>query len=343
MSASTTNNAELAWQQANVSPLWTVLKGLVPLEPRPRSVPHAWRWKQMRELLMLAGEAITAEEAERRVLMLKNPGLDGQPNITDTVYAGMQLILPGEIARAHRHTQAALRFVLEGRGAYTSVNGVRANMERGDYIVTPPWTWHHHGHDGTEPVMWLDGLDLPVVNFLCAGFREEYEVEEFPTGGEASQLWDKFGGAMLPLAEHETTLCSPIFSYPYQRTRETLERLKRQGEWDSHLGVGVRYVHPQTGGWTMPTIAASMRLIPTGWRSAPMRSVEGVVLVCMEGRPTVHIEGQPPFELNANDVLAVPGWTRWSVEGGTEGDGVLFAFSDRPVFEKLGLYRESRD
>ncbi|OYT90667.1 MAG: gentisate 1,2-dioxygenase [Burkholderiales bacterium PBB3] len=332
----------MAWKTENVAPLWTVLKGLVPAEPRPQAIAYAWRWRKMRELLLHAGETISAAEAERRVLMLNNPGLDGKPHITDTLYAGLQLILPGEIARAHRHTQAALRFVLEGSGAYTAVNGVRADMHRGDYIVTPPWTWHHHGHDGSEPVMWLDGLDLPIVNFLRAGFREEYESEEFPHSCQANKLWDKYSGTLLPINTEPTSLCSPVFSYPYERSREALERLKKHDECDPHLGVNVRYAHPLTGGWTMPTIAASMRLIPAGWGTRLYRSVEGTVLTVLEGCPTVEIEGQGSFELEPNDVLAVPGWTSWRVQGGVGRDAVFFAFSDRPVFEKLGLYREAR-
>ena len=338
-----TADLSAGWEGAHVAPLWTVLKGLVPTEPEPRAVPYAWRWAQMRPLLLQAGQAISAAEAERRVLMLKNPGLDGQPNITDSLYAGLQLILPGEIARAHRHTQAALRLVLEGRGAYTAVDGVRADMQRGDYIITPPWTWHHHGHDGSEPVMWLDGLDLPVVNLLRAGFREEYEQEEFPSHGVAAQILDRFTDGLLPLNPVALTDSSPIFSYPYDRTREALERLKRHQDWDPHVGVAVRYTHPLNGGWTMPTIAASMRLAPAGWKSRPMRTVDGTVLVCLEGSPVVELEGHGRVQLGANDVLAVPGWTRWHVEGGEHGDAVLFAFSNRPIYEKLGLYRESRE
>lgn len=327
----------------NVAPLWDVLQGLVPTEPRPRAIPHNWRWAEMRERLIESGTVVSAEEAERRVLMLGNPGMDGLPNATDTIYAGLQLILPGEIARAHRHTQSALRFVLEGVGGYTSVDGVRTEMLRGDFIVTPAWTWHDHGNDGSGPVMWLDGLDVPLVSFLRAGFREEYEAAtQFPRTGDSDQVFTRYADALLPLENTHQGSTSPIFNYPYARTREVLDRLARHSDIDSCHGVNVRYANPLTGGWAIPTIAASMRLIPRGYTTDFFQSVEGTVLVGVEGATSIEIEGAGRFEIVANDVFAVPGWSRWRMSAGASEDAVLFVYSDRPVYEKLGLYREKR-
>lgn len=327
----------------NVAPLWDVLKGLVPSEPRAKAVPYTWEWSVMRPRLIESGAVVSAEEAERRVLMLGNPGLQGLPHATDTLYAGLQLILPGEVARAHRHTQSALRFVLEGEGGYTSVDGVRTKMLRGDFIVTPPWTWHDHGNEGSDPVMWLDGLDLPLVGFLRAGFREEYEgSNQFPHKGDASEVFDRFAHALLPLEHRHKGETSPIFSYAYDRTREVLDRLARQADMDVCHGVNVRYANPLTGGWAMPTIAASMRLIPKGYVTEFFQSVDGAVLVGMEGHPCVEIEGAGQFAIGVNDVFSVPGWCRWRMSAGSSEDAVLFTYSDRPVYEKLGLYREKR-
>lgn len=329
--------------ELNVAPLWDVLQGLVPNEPRPKARPHAWRWSAMRERLIESGAAVSAEQAERRVLMLENPGLGGLPNATDTIYAGLQLILPGEIARAHRHTQSALRFVLEGVGGYTCVDGVRTEMVRGDFIVTPAWTWHDHGNDGTGPVMWLDGLDVPLVTFLRAGFREEYAAAtQYPRTGDSGQVYTRYADALLPLEHKHAGATSPIFNYPYARTREVLDRLARHSDLDPCHGVNVRYANPLTGGWAMPTIAASMRLIPRGCTTEYFQSVEGTVLVGVEGSPSVEIEGAGRFDLSDNDVFVVPGWSRWRMGAGASGDAVLFAYSDRPVYEKLGLYREKR-
>ena len=148
----------------NLTPLWEVLGDLVPQRPRTPCVPALWRYQTARPLLLEAGRLITAKEAERRVLVLENPGLRGHSSITHTLYAGLQLILPGEVAPSHRHAQSALRFVVEGSGAYTAVDGERATMRPADFIVTPSWTFHDHGNPGKEPVIWLDGLDIPMID-----------------------------------------------------------------------------------------------------------------------------------------------------------------------------------
>ena len=157
----------------NLTPLWEVLGDLVPQRPRTPCVPALWRYQTARPLLLEAGRLITAKEAERRVLVLENPGLRGHSSITHTLYAGLQLILPGEVAPSHRHAQSALRFVVEGSGAYTAVDGERATMRPADFIVTPSWTFHDHGNPGKEPVIWLDGLDIPMIAFFDAGFAED--------------------------------------------------------------------------------------------------------------------------------------------------------------------------
>jgi gentisate 1,2-dioxygenase len=296
----------------------------------------------MREQLLEAGRLITAEQAERRVLMLRNPGLPGRPQVTDTIYAGLQLILPGETARAHRHSQSALRFVLEGSGGYTAVDGLRAPMRRGDFIVTPAWTWHDHGNEGDGPVMWLDGLDVPLVGFLQAGFREEHDAERFPLRGEAEQVFHRYGNALLPLQHQAAGSTSPIFSYPGERTLEALHGLARAGQIDDCLGAVVRYANPLNGDWAIPTIGAWMQLLPRGWTPQPLRTTDSVVLVVVDGAPTVEIDGEAPVTLAPNDVFVVPGWRRWRAGAGPSGDAVLFAYSDRPVHQKLGLYREQR-
>ena len=155
--------------QQHLTPLWLSLAELVTPEPRSPCRP-AWRFADIRAAMMEAGGLITAKEAERRVLVLENPGLRGQSRITTSLYAGVQLVLPGEVAPAHRHTQSALRFVLEGNGAYPAVNGEKTMMHEGDFIITPPMAWHDHGNPGEDPIFWLDGLDIPVVQFLDASF-----------------------------------------------------------------------------------------------------------------------------------------------------------------------------
>ena len=159
--------------QLGLAPLWESLHVLVSRIPQTPALPAIWDYDGVvRPYLMQSGQLITAREAERRVLILENPGLRGKASITHSLYAGLQLILPGEIAPAHRHTQSALRFVIEGRGAYTAVEGERTLMQPGDFVITPSWTWHDHGNETDEPMVWLDGLDIPLVGFFDASFAE---------------------------------------------------------------------------------------------------------------------------------------------------------------------------
>ena len=141
--------------QQNLAPLWKSLANLVTPEPVSLCQPAAWRFDDIRTAMVEAGTLITTKEAERRVLVLENPGSRGQSRITTDLYAGVQLVLPGEIAPAHRHSQSALRFVLEGNGAHTNVNGERTMMHEGDFIITPPMAWHDHGNQSNDPIFWL--------------------------------------------------------------------------------------------------------------------------------------------------------------------------------------------
>ena len=323
----------------NLAPLWNVLKGLVPAQPVPAAKPCKWAWNEVYPQLLRSGGLISAEEAERRVLVLENPGLPGKSKITDTLYGGLQLILPGETAPAHRHTQSALRFVLHGSGAYTAVDGEKTPMQRGDFIITPHWTWHDHGHEGSEPVVWLDGLDVPLVSFLRAGFREEYTQKAQTTSQAAGESAARFGSGLLPLDYVPHGLTSPLFSYPYARSREAIEVQARSAPPDPHLGVCLRYVNPVTGGWTMPTIGTVLRYYPQGFTTRPYRSTDSTVLVGLEGEAEIRVAGTT-MRIGPNDIAVVPGWSEWTVAA--QQDTVVFSYSDRPVHEKLGLLRELR-
>src|ERR1700754_4714603 len=162
----------------NLSALWNVMTDLITPEPRSACQPHLWKFDLIRDYMNEAGKLITAKEAERRVLVLENPGLRGQSRITTSLFAGVQMVVPGDVAPAHRHTQSALRFVLEGKGAFTAVDGERAYMEPGDLILTPSWTFHDHGSNIADPVIWLDGLDIPILRFLDAGFSENLAEDQ---------------------------------------------------------------------------------------------------------------------------------------------------------------------
>src|SRR5947209_3486041 len=218
---------------------------------------------------MEAGRLITAREAERRVLVLENPGLRGASATTHSLYAGLQLILPGEIAPSHRHAQSALRFVLEGSGAYTAVDGERATMRPGDFILTPSWTFHDHGNPGKEPVIWLDGLDIPIVAFFDAGFAERHPEEVQPVARPERDSLARYGSNLLPLEYEPASRSTPVFSYPFERTREALGQLRRNGPLHPCHGAKVQSANPATGGYAMPAITTFIQLLPDGFRGSP--------------------------------------------------------------------------
>ena len=189
----------------------------------------------------------------------------GQTSITHSLFAGLQLIMPGEVAPAHRHSQSALRFIIEGHGAYTAVEGERTMMEPGDFVITPSWTWHDHGNDTDQPMVWLDGLDIPIVRLFDASFAEPANADSQTVTRPEGDSLARYGANMLPVDWHPTTKSSPVFNYPYARSREALATLARNGDPDACHGYKLRYVNPASGESPMPTIGAFMQLLPAGF------------------------------------------------------------------------------
>jgi gentisate 1,2-dioxygenase len=330
---------------SNLTPLWEVLHALVPTAPKSPCAAAHWRYAEIRPYLMRAGELISAEEAVRRVLILENPALRGQSSITQSLYAGLQLILPGEVAPSHRHTQSALRFIVEGRGAYTAVDGERTTMQPGDFIITPSWTWHDHGHDADAPVVWLDGLDIPLIRFLDGGFAETYPKPVQPVLRAEGTNAAQWGANMAPLRHdppHGAT--SPVFSYPYARSREALATLAKNAPVDDWDGVKLRYVNPATGGAPMPTMATFMQLLPSGFRSRPSRQTDGTVYSVVEGTGRAIVGSASErleFDFAPRDHFVVPSWHTLELRA-DDAECVLFSFSDRPVQQAIGIWREER-
>jgi gentisate 1,2-dioxygenase len=302
----------------NMAPLWTRLKALVPKEPTPTGVAHRWRYAEVRGHVLESAEHISAREAERRVLILENPALRGSSQVTGNLYAGLQLIMPGETAPAHRHTQSALRFIVEGGGAYTTVDDEKVLMQPGDLVITPAWRWHLHGNDSAVPMVWLDGLDIPLALYLGGTFRED-------------------GDERPGSAPHPEPL--PPIHFPWARTREALRAMALAGPPDPHLGHVLRYLDPATGGWAMPTMATLVRLLPRGFATAPYRSSDSVVFMAVEGHGELEAGGAK-FDISPRDIFVVPGWTAHTLRA--DGDLVLFAYSERAAQEKLGFFREQR-
>jgi gentisate 1,2-dioxygenase len=322
-------------------PLWEVLSMLVTATPRSSAQPWKWDYASARDYLLRAGDLISAEKAERRVLILENPGLPGSSSITTSLYAGLQLILPGEVAPCHRHTPCALRFVLEGDGAYTAVDGEKVIMCPFDLVLTPNWQWHDHGNHSDAPMIWLDGLDIPTVLHFDASFVERLEQPSHPETARPGDSLTRYGHNMRPMrgsiADRRPSH-QPLFHYPYEQWRGALKDLAAATP-DPHLGHALEFLNPADGGSIMPTVTAHVRLLPAGFESAPRRATDGTVFVVVEGRGRAKVADQE-FALQERDLLVVPSWQELRLMA--ESELILFGYSDRAAQEKLGLFREAR-
>jgi gentisate 1,2-dioxygenase len=309
----------------NLAPLWEVLSKLVSRQP------------------VESGELIRAEEAERRVLILQNPGLGERVGATETLFAGLQMILPGEVAPAHRHTPSALRFIIEGDGkAFTSVDGERAYMQLGDLVLTPNWAWHDHGHEGAAPMVWLDGLDIPLVRYLGPVFAEHYPQEQYPGNRKPGSSAAVYGCNMRPVDDPVEHAYSPVFHYPYTTARAALDVLAGSADSDPRRGWCMEYIDPSSGGPIMPMLSAFLSLLPAGFAGTVRQTTEGQVFSCVEGkgRTIMDPEGEQPlvFEWGPRDHFVIPTWMPHRHE--IDEQAVLFSFSDAGVQKKLDLYRE---
>ena len=212
----------------NLLPLWPSLRAVLPYgKPTRNTRPTLWKYSDVRPALLRAGDLAPIEKAERRVLVLCNPGHGLDKLVaTPTIYVGLQLILPGEVAPNHRHTPTAVRFVIEGRGGYTTVNGEKCPMDQGDLILTPALNWHEHGHEGAEPVIWLDALDLPMIYAMEASYAIEGPRQLTGDAPDASQTHYRRAG-LLPYASLAQARRAeyPQIRYPWCDVREALGAL----------------------------------------------------------------------------------------------------------------------
>jgi gentisate 1,2-dioxygenase len=321
----------------HLAPLWEVMGDLVPREPRTPCVPVHWSWSPLRTRLIEAAGLITAQEAERRVLVLENPGLRHASSLTHSLYAGVQLLMPGEIAPSHRHTATAVRLVMEGECAYTTVDGERASMRPGDFIITPSWSFHDHGNPGDEPVIWLDGLDVPMVQMFDAAFSEKPEQGCTPLPPRTDDAQIRYSGLLMP-TDHPAGGANPVFRYPYSATRATLAHLAQSAPAHPVHGIKLRFSHPGTGGWPTPTIGAFMQLLPESFSGREIRSTDAAVYCVVEGAGFSEIGGKR-FDWSRGDIFMVPSWV--AVRHCALEQAVLFSMSDRPAQQALGIWREA--
>jgi len=323
-------------RQLNLVPLWPSLRAVLPPgKPRPATRPTFWSYQSLRPLLMRAGELTPIEKAERRVLVLANPG-HGLDNMkaSPAIYLGMQLLLPGEWAPSHRHTPNAVRMIVEGEGAYTTVDGEKCPMSRGDLILTPTGLWHEHGHDGDEPVVWLDVLDLPLVYYMEASYHVNGPRQAVQPG-QGDRAYAAAGIVPTPMFTRSAK-AYPMLRYPWATTRAALQSLA--ADQPALDAVQVTYVNPETGGDAENILGFHALLLRPGQTlRLPARSPASVFHL-IEGVVDVAIE-DARFTLAEADTCCAPGYTAITLHN-RRADQPAFVFiaDESPLHRKLGVY-----
>ncbi len=323
--------------EADLQPLWRQ-QGLMPDAPPLATVPYLWRFKDLRQLAERSGDLIPIDRGgDRRVLSLCNPGLGGAPWATSTLWGAVQYLGPGEVAPAHHHTPGAIRFVLEGHGVWTLVNGDAVAMEPGDCLLTPSWTWHEHHNPGRTPMIWFDGLDIPLVRALDAVFYEDGPDEMTNRAVDPRSRSERRyagGSGLLPSGPREGVAHSPLLAYRWAETDRALAGLL---EADGGPHVALRFSDPTTGRDAMPTMRMEMHRLVPGEKTPAVRMVGSSIFVVFRGAGT-SVVGAQRFNWSAGDMFVVPSWTWVDHEVSEPSD--LFALSDAPVIEMLGLDRQ---
>ena len=318
--------------------LWELASQMTP-HPQPKMIAHMWPWSLLESIIEESGQAVPVGD-ERRALQLFNPGLGGRWATTNNLIAAVQVLLPGEVARAHRHTPTAIRFIIEGTGAYTAVDGERVYMAPGDLILTPSWSWHDHGNETKERVVWMDGLDIPLIASVEAMFFQFYNEPQVPLSRPANASKHLYGHAQLnPTWVKEKPKASPLLLYSWDQTCAALDALRKDAgsEFD---GIALEYRHPQTGGPVMPTMACYVQLLRPSEKTKSHRHTGSAVYHVVKGQGATIINGQR-FVWGKGDIITLPPWALHEhANTSSSEDAVLFSIQDLPVLNALGLYYE---
>ncbi len=330
-----------ALSEEDLQPLWR-LRGLLTPEPVVRTRPYVWRASTLQRLAERSGQLVGIDRGgDRRVLACANPGLAGAPYASTTLWAAVQYLGGGELAPAHRHTPAALRFVLAGAGVWTLVDSDPLHMSRGDLVLTPSMTFHEHHNPGTDPMMWMDVLDLPIVAGLEAVFYENgpsEQVDALTDPESESELLYGGGAGLLPadtVKRPPDRRHSPLLAYRWSHTERALEsQLAATGE--GHATI--RYANPASGADVMPTMRCEITRLRPGTRSRAIRQTGSRIATVLNGEGTAWV-GEEVFDLGAGDIFVVPSWATYALAASSTFD--VFSTSDAPVLEALGLYRET--
>ncbi|MBI2988710.1 MAG: cupin domain-containing protein [Deltaproteobacteria bacterium] len=325
-------------RQKWMSGTWRLNREERPLDPATTVKPHLWKWADIYDALLQARDriGIARGSAERRAIRLVNPGMAETEMTSHTMLFAFQLIQAGELAPAHRHTMTAIRFILQGKGGYTNVEGQKMVMEEGDLILTPQWNWHEHAHEGKEPMIWIDGLDVPLIKALQVISFEPYPGTRIPVK-DSPHLAPHYG-MTRPVASTSEALPRPL----HYHWRDTHLSLRHLAEREPHPfdGVALEYVNPLTAGPTLPTLSCWVQMLPPATRTQVHRHTSTTIYHAFYGSGTTVINGEP-FHWDKGDTFVVPlwSWHEHANRSATE-DAVLFSMNDAPVLKAFGLYRE---
>lgn len=324
-----------------LKPLWTAERSIMLLEPRPKAIPWLWKGSRLMDFARRAGELVSTERGgDRRAMGLINPGMGGLPYATPTLWAAIQWLNGREVAPTHRHSPQAVRFMIDGRKTYSTVQGEKIYLERGDFAINPPWYWHDHGSESDSPSVWMDGLDVPITNYLDAAFFEDGadQTQEVTAPMDGSTM--KYGiGQLRPAWEAPSIKTSPLFVYKWETTRHALENLAKidASPFDD---VALEYTNPHTGRPVMDTMTAWIQMIRAGIHTQAHRQVNSAVYYVFEGRGATVIGGMR-FDWEKGDMFVIPSWT-WHehINESKEENAILFSIQDTPILVALGKYRE---
>jgi gentisate 1,2-dioxygenase len=322
--------------------LWTVANKIEPWQPKSSSVPVLWRYDDLRGHVLRSVALVSPEKAGRRVIYLNNPGRRDFAAAVGWLYSGLQVMHPGEVASAHAHSASALRFIMEGSGAYTIVDGHKMTLGANDFVLTPNGSWHEHGvSDDGSTCIWQDGLDIPLVNTLEANFYAVHKDLQQSVGYPVDDMTNSWGAPGLrPTGGEWSKPYSPLLKYEWEPTYEALNRYAKATDGSAFDGVLMNYVNPSTGGPVMQTIGASMQMLRPGERTRAHRHTGSFMYQVAKGHGHSIIDGKR-FDWKARDIFCVPAWTWHEHANASDSeDACLFTFNDLPVMQALGLYRE---
>jgi gentisate 1,2-dioxygenase len=307
-------------------------------EPKPDVKTVLWRWRDLQPLLArLGSEVDLAASGPRRTLRLQNPGLPY--GTTNTFWASIQVILPGEVAGAHRHTASAFRFIMQGSGATTTVDGECYAMNEGDLVLTPAWAWHDHVHRGSEPMIWLDVLDISLMRAMQATFFDPYEAETQPVAALPDRSFRQYGSGLMRPPQSPPSAANPLLVYSNEMAQSALREAARLDP-DPIDDIILEYRNPLDGGPAMRTMGMRLQMLRPGVHCKAHRHTGSKLYYVMRGEGTTIIDGHP-YEWSQGDFLTVAPWS-WheQLNRSKSQEAVLFQVNDFPTLETLGYYRE---